>query len=87
MQHIPFPNRPDLVALPQNGLIASWLGGFDFLGLQTERDVAGCFEYLNDRDDMGLMPEDTRCISILSFPIGIDTQFFGLETKGAPAFY
>ncbi len=79
--HIPFPNRPDLAALPQSELMAGWLGGYDLCGLQTERDVAACLECLRYADDTGLMPDGkmrvgTRWVTVLSFPIGIDPEVF-----------
>lgn len=79
--HIPFPNRPDLAALPQESRMVGWLGGYDVVGLQTERDVLACLDCLKQGEDTALMLDGqmrigSRWTSVLKFPIGIDPAVF-----------
>ena len=42
--HIPFPTGGDLHALSEREAFFDWMAAFDLVGLQTQADVARCFE-------------------------------------------
>ncbi|EAR52506.1 probable OtsA trehalose-6-phosphate synthase [Oceanicola granulosus HTCC2516] len=79
--HIPFPNPSDIAALPDRKQLPHWIAAYDLIGLQTQRDVSACLEWL--RGDTaaeftlrGRMKLDTRHFEVRSFPIGIDVDAF-----------
>ncbi|CAM4081993.1 alpha,alpha-trehalose-phosphate synthase (UDP-forming) [Palleronia rufa] len=79
--HIPFPTLPDLAALPERSDFYTWLSSFDVVGLQTEADVARCFEAFRSHPAGelwfdGRVKFASRVFAVRSFPIGIDGPGF-----------
>ncbi|QQA41875.1 alpha,alpha-trehalose-phosphate synthase (UDP-forming) [Pelagovum pacificum] len=79
--HIPFPNPSDIAALPDRRQLGGWLSAYDLIGLQTQRDVSNCLEWLRADTDAeftlrGRMRLDSRSFEVRSFPIGIDVEGF-----------
>ena len=78
--HIPFPSRTDINALPEHTMLPDWLAAFDLVGLQTQRDVAACREYLRQTGEVellisgGRVQRQHRTFAINSFPIGVDAD-------------
>ena len=82
--HIPFPAVHDLMALPERDLFPDWIGSFDLVGLQTQRDVAAALEMyrsLNGAEQLrdGSLQYRRRRFEVRSFPIGIDAAAFAAE--------
>ncbi|KAA9007958.1 alpha,alpha-trehalose-phosphate synthase (UDP-forming) [Histidinibacterium aquaticum] len=79
--HIPFPNPSDIAALPDRKQLGAWISAYDLIGLQTQRDVSACLEWLRSDTDAeftlrGRMKLDGRFFEVRSFPIGIDVDAF-----------
>lgn len=79
--HIPFPNPSDIAALPDRKQLAPWIAAYDLVGLQTQRDVSACLEWLRTDTDAeftlrGRMKLGERFFEVRSFPIGIDVEAF-----------
>ena len=78
--HIPFPSVTDITALPEHELLPEWLSAFDLVGLQTQRDVSACREYLRQTGQVefllsgGQLKRRFRTFTINSFPIGVDAR-------------
>ena len=86
--HIPFPNPSDIAALPDRKQLGPWLAAYDLIGLQTQRDVSSCLEWL--RSDTaaeftlrGRMKLGERSFEVRSFPIGIDVEAFREAAEAA----
>ncbi|WP_299376551.1 trehalose-6-phosphate synthase [uncultured Tateyamaria sp.] len=79
--HIPFPAGHDIGALSQSDALMEWLGAYDLIGLQSERDVAqfigtsrqhpGTEILMDGRVRMG-----NRLVAVRACPIGIDVAAF-----------
>ena len=79
--HIPFPNSSDIAALPDRKQLAPWIAAHDLVGLQTQRDVSACLEWLRTDSEAeftlrGRMKLGERLFEVRSFPIGIDVEAF-----------
>jgi len=79
--HIPFPNPSDIAALPDQKQLGPWVSSFDLFGLQTQRDVSACLEWLRTSTEAeftlrGRMKLADRFFEVRSFPIGIDVESF-----------
>ncbi len=79
--HIPFPAVHDLLALPEHDLFPEWIGSFDLVGLQTQRDVAAALEMYRSIEGAeqlqdGSLQFNGRRFEVRSFPIGIDAAAF-----------
>lgn len=79
--HIPFPTIQDVDALPDKDQFVEWLSAYDLIGLQTEADVATCFEVFRRIESTeifshGRVGYQGKIVSIASFPIGIDPESF-----------
>lgn len=77
--HIPFPTASDMPALPEQGLMPGWLAAYDVVGLQTQRDVSNCQDFLRGSGKVtslagGVMQHKDRHFVLRSFPIGIDVD-------------
>lgn len=75
--HIPFPNVSDLPALPGWEAVTDWIAACDLFGLQTQRDVSACLEFIRGAPDAelmldGMVRRGRRTVRVASFPIGID---------------
>lgn len=86
--HIPFPNPSDIAALPDRKQLGAWISAFDLVGLQTQRDVSNCLEWLRLDTEAeftlrGRMKLDGRFFEVRSFPIGIDVDGFQKASEGA----
>lgn len=84
--HIPFPNASDMPALPEQGYLPGWLLAYDLVGLQTERDVASCTDFLRQKGSArqvqgrpDMLCDNDRAVTVRSFPIGIDVDSFAAE--------
>lgn len=79
--HIPFPSAQNIRALSHVIDLADWLVEYDLLGLQTQRDVAGCLEVfrLLEKTEIllnGRIKRGERVAQVRSFPISIDVAGF-----------
>jgi trehalose 6-phosphate synthase len=78
--HIPFPSPGDLDVIPQVQKLPGWLAAFDVVGLQAQRDVENCLDFLRRSGEIAVFPEGDRLgwrgrqFSVASFPIGIDAS-------------
>ena len=86
--HIPFPTASDMPALPEQGLMSGWLAAYNLVGLQTNRDVSNCQDFLRGSGKVkplagGVMQYKDRHFVLRSFPIGIDVD--SLATAAADA--
>ncbi|MBF9033978.1 trehalose-6-phosphate synthase [Rhodobacterales bacterium HKCCE2091] len=85
--HIPFPAATTLPALTHGEDLLDWLGAFDLVGLQTQRDVAKCLDAMRSRPGneilrAGQVRTGDRFTTIMSFPIGIDAEDFARAADG-----
>ncbi|ABD54980.1 alpha,alpha-trehalose-phosphate synthase (UDP-forming) [Jannaschia sp. CCS1] len=89
--HIPFPSTTDITALPEHTMMPDWLSAYDLLGLQTQRDVSACREYLRQSGEVellmsgGLLQRNHRTFTVNSFPIGVDAAAIAADAKAAHA--
>ncbi|MGB0660439.1 MAG: alpha,alpha-trehalose-phosphate synthase (UDP-forming) [Mangrovicoccus sp.] len=72
--HVPFPNRDLIRCLPDHRALETWLGSFDVLGLQTERDVARATAIFEGRQSP----------LIFSCPVGIEAQDMAARAAALP---
>ncbi|MEJ6391950.1 trehalose-6-phosphate synthase [Gymnodinialimonas sp. 2305UL16-5] len=77
--HIPFPGATDLSALSEVQEFAQWLGQYDVVGLQAQRDVRECLSALRSFADAEILSNAKvsvagREVDVRSFPIGIDVD-------------
>ncbi len=79
--HIPVPPAQTFLAIPEHRELARGLAAYDLIGLQTKVDVGNLIDYLQD-GVFGRILQDGRIrafdreLSIASFPVGIDVDFF-----------
>jgi trehalose 6-phosphate synthase len=83
--HVPFPPWQTFMAIPEHQELARMIAAFDLIGLQTKADVANLLAYLESGVYGRIVPDGRvrlfgRLLSVASFPIGIDLEFFA----GAP---
>jgi trehalose 6-phosphate synthase len=79
--HIPFPPWQTFMAIPEHQELARMLAAFDLIGLQTKADVANLLAYLESGVYGRIVPDGrvrvfNRLVSVASFPIGIDLEYF-----------
>ncbi|MGE0849383.1 MAG: trehalose-6-phosphate synthase [Hyphomicrobiaceae bacterium] len=79
--HIPFPPWQTFMAIPEHQELARMLAAFDLIGLQTKADVANLLAYLTSGVYGRIVPDGrvrvlNRLVSVASFPIGIDLEYF-----------
>jgi trehalose 6-phosphate synthase len=79
--HIPFPPWQTFMAIPEHQELARMIAAFDLIGLQTKADVANLLAYLESGVYGRIVPDGRvrlfgRLLSVASFPIGIDLDFF-----------
>ena len=79
--HIPVPPAQTFLAIPEHRELARGLASYDLIGLQTKVDVGNLIDYLQD-GVFGRILQDGRIrafdreLSIASFPVGIDVDYF-----------
>lgn len=86
--HIPFPAGHDLLALSHAAELVDWIGAYDLVGVQSERDVAQMLQGVRDYDSAeilrtGQVRIGERIVNIRSFPIGIDVDSFRADISEA----
>jgi trehalose 6-phosphate synthase len=79
--HIPMPPPEAFLAIPEYRTLATALGAYDLVGLQTTHDVGNVISCLRSAAGAELVPSgrlafDGSQIRVGSFPISIDAQFF-----------
>lgn len=79
--HIPFPAGHDLLALSHASDLIDWIGAYDLVGLQSERDVAQLLQAVRDHPETeilrtGQLRVGDRVVNLRAFPIGIDVNSF-----------
>lgn len=78
--HIPFPSTGDLDVIPQVAKLPGWLAAYDLVGLQAQRDVANCLDFLSRSGEVEVPTDGAplrwhdRQFTVANFPIGIDTS-------------
>lgn len=86
--HIPFPSAANAMALSNIDQLANWLTYYDLVGLQTQRDVAACFEVFRSLTGSeilldGRIKRGQRSFRVKSFPISIDVKGFASTARQA----
>lgn len=87
--HIPFPSMTDITSLPEHKMMPEWLAAHDLVGLQTQRDVSACREYLRQTGEVEMLTSGgrlqwrNRIFAINSFPIGVDARAIARAAEGA----
>lgn len=79
--HIPFPPWQTFMAIPEHQELARMIAAYDLFGLQTKADVANLLAYLENGVYGRIVPDGRvrvwgRLLSVASFPIGIDLDYF-----------
>jgi trehalose 6-phosphate synthase len=86
--HIPFPGPMDFRALPNGVEVARWIAAYHLFGVQTQRDVAACFDVFRHLPGAqillnGRLSLHGAQVRVASFPIGIDTDGFARTAAAA----
>ena len=87
--HIPFPGPMAFQALPNAAETARWIAAFDLFGLQSQRDVASCFEVFRTVPEASILLDGRislrgDVVRVASYPIGIDVDEFARLAAAAP---
>jgi len=88
--HIPFPPLETMLALPDGRELVDTLLSYDFIGLQTHRDLKNFTDYVLEELN-GTVSADGRVtaghksVQVGVFPIGIDTDAFSKTASSQTA--
>jgi len=88
--HIPFPPAQSFLAVPEHLELGRSLAAYDLIGLQTPVDVSHLLDYFRRGASGRILPSGQmrvfeRIVTIESFPIGIDPEFFEPGPDDVPA--